>query len=298
MSNADIPVVILAGGRGARFDHESQVKPKPMIEVAGKPILQHIIDGFVAQGFREFIVATGYLGQSISDHFDFDGRSTILAIDWRVADGRAGESKNEYRGGMQEFYYDVDGDAPFTPVRVKVIGTGLDSHTGERLWRLRDVIGNSRFILTYGDGLSDVPMDDVLAQHGVTSACVTMTAVRPPGRFGVVEFQKLEYGHVIGDSTQYSPTIVTSFQEKADVGWINGGFMVCEPWFIDRYLDSGNELESMALSKLANDGAIHYERGGLHAYKHEGYWRAMDSRRDLEQIESDVKLAGRLPWLR
>ena len=247
---AEIPVVILAGGRGARFDHESQVKPKPMIEVAGKPILQHIIDGFLVQGFRRFIVTSGYLGGQMVSYF----REKIGPEMTNGPDG-----------------------AVFTlgPITIVVMPTGEDSHTGERVAKVRPFVGK-RFVLTYGDGLSDVDMRDVLRQHEQTGAGVTMTVVHPPGRFGVIEFS---------DSNR-----IETYTEKPMGDWINGGFMVCEREFIDQYIEGDNPLEMVALKELANDG-------GLYGYPHAGYWRCMDTRRDLEQIEDDVKLAnGLLPW--
>lgn len=247
---SQIPVVILAGGRGARFDHESQVRPKPMIEVAGKPMLQHIIDGFVSQGFREFIVAAGYLGEQIAGHFG-------SSMERRV------------RAGQYDLFKMGD-------VFVTVVDTGTDSHTGLRLWLVREQVANRRFVLTYGDGLSDVDMRAVLNQHEHSGAGVTLTAVRPPGRFGVVEFD--------GIGT------VCTLEEHAAVGWINGGFMVMEPEFIEQYIEGEFELESTALREL---GAC----GGLHAYRHYGFWMCMDTRRDREQIEEDIRRTGRLPWM-
>ncbi len=248
-----VPVVILAGGRGSRFDHESQVVPKPMIEVCGKPILQHIIDSFVCQGFREFIVPTGYLHHLIDSHF-MRGSSII-----------------------GPFSYD------FGYYGVTTRDTGNDAHTGLRLWNVRDLIGNRPFVLTYGDGLSDVNMEALLAQHSRTGAMVTVTAVRPPSRFGVIEFTNARGGD------EY--TLVESFSEKAETGWINGGFMAVEPEFIEQYIEGEFELESVALNELAACSE-------LHAYRHEGFWMCMDTRRDRDAIELAVKRFGHLPWLR
>lgn len=251
---SQIPVVILAGGRGARFDHESQVMPKPMIEVAGRPMLQHLIDSLVSQGFREFIVLTGFLHERIDSHFEHMG---LLVAPWTYACFDFGHHR----------------------YAVRIVDTGVDAHTGQRLWRARDVIGNRRFVLTYGDGLSDVDMAAVLAQHERTGAGVTLTAVHPPGRFGIVEFD--------GDDT-----LVDMFHEKSDVDWINGGFMVMEPEFIGQYIEGEFELESTALRELAASG-------GLHAYRHYGFWMCMDTRRDREQIERAVQMnGGKLPWIR
>lgn len=276
----NIPVVILAGGRGARFDHESQVKPKPMIEVVGQPMLRQIIDGFISQGFREFIVATGYLGEQIREYFDAVGSKF---------------SFDEDEGIQHTVHHGIMGE----PIFVKCYDTGLESNTGDRVRKLKQVIDGRRFVLTYGDGLSDVNMADVLDHHdwahksweqerltGFSPPLVTMTAVRPPGRFGVLE--------VVSDgewSTNFA-AVVKSFEEKPAQGLINGGFMVVEPGFITQYLEPYGSLEGDALRRLASDGL-------MQAVVHGGYWRCMDTRRDLEQIEQDVLDGdGRLPWLR
>lgn len=272
VETGDIPVVILAGGRGARFDHESQVLPKPMISVAGKPMIQHIIDSLASQGFREFIVATGYLREEFGSHFCKEAPSEHS---WK-------------HGTFYSLYTFANG------VTVRCVDTGLESHTGERLWRLREYIGRRRFVLTYGDGLSDVDMQKVLARHtedlfvqgghpGMQRPLVTLTAVNPPGRFGKLEFNGALCNHV------------RSFYEKGHDEWINGGFMVVEPQFIDECIsrpDASRQLEAEALPMAADCWR-------LKAYRHDGYWRCMDTRRDLEQIEEDVRLnGGNLPWLR
>lgn len=269
MNNVDpaaIPVVILAGGRGARFDHESTVTPKPMIEVAGKPIIQHIVDSFVRQGFREFIVPTGYLGDHIRRHFG------------QVSLGFTCAEKMTAIGGTYGWKFShTDGYA------VSVLETGAEAHTGLRLWRIREFIGDRRFVLTYGDGLSDVDMRAVISQHESTAACVTVTAVRPPGRFGVIEFSDDVY-------ESSSSSLVHTFSEKVDIGWINGGFMVMEPWFITQYIEGEFELESVALMELASCGL-------MHAFKHHGFWACMDTRRDREQIEESVRRNnGNILW--
>ncbi|MBV9125681.1 MAG: NTP transferase domain-containing protein [Planctomycetes bacterium] len=289
---ADLPVVILAGGRGARFDHESQVLPKPMISVAGKPILQHIIDGLVVQGFREFIVAGGYLWEAIDAWFHATGRGPFCLGHYPVGNGT--NERVEYKQYGVE-YPDLCG------IKVVVVDTGAGSHTGERLVRLRELIQGRRFVLTYGDGLSDVQMQDVLDEHlhdwsemgrledGAVKPhpahqppLLTLTAVNPPGRFGVLDFNPTYWHHV------------RTFREKGSDDWINGGFMIVESEFIWRYLedDWGSfKLEDDAMPACA-------EHWRMRAYRHSGYWRCMDTRRDREQIEEDVKFAQGLPWRR
>lgn len=262
-------VVILAGGRGARFGYESQVMPKPLIEVAGRPMLRHIIDLFYAQGFRHFEVAAGYLGGSIVRYFDQTLEPTYDRTG--VVSLHAGRTPSKYEAA------DLPGD-----LTVFVMDTGQATHTGGRLARVAERLPKRPFILTYGDGLADVDMRALLAQHEQTGATVTMTAVRPPGRFGVIDFQFLDRPEVL------------AFDEKPSEGWINGGFMVMEHQFVGKYLADGreHELESDALSRLAQDG-------GLCAYRHSGFWHCMDTRRDLEQIEAAVEAnGGKLPWRR
>ena len=250
----DVPVVVLAGGMGARFDHESQVTPKPMITLFGKPILQHIIDSMVAQGFRRFIVLTGYLHEQIDAYF---GRKGSLFAPWSYA---------------------IGGDSPYV---VETCFTGDDSNTGRRVAMAQARIGHRRFVLTYGDGLADVDMAAVIRQHEESGAGVTLTAVRPPGRFGVLSF---------APSCSHEQTLVESFYEKSSSDWINGGFMVVEPEFVQQYIEGEFELESTALVELAASG-------GLHAYRHEGYWRCMDTRRDRDQIIEDVRRSNDgFPW--
>ncbi len=284
MNLATIPVVILCGGRGARFDHESQVLPKPLIEVCGRPMLRHIMDSLVDQGFREFIIAAGYLSEEIDRYFAVFGEGPFAYsngdLRWR-----------QY--GLE--YPDLCG------VKVVVVDTGLNAHTGERVLKLASLIGSRRFVLTYGDGLSDVDMAKVMEKHEKTAhkiwwgedrpedpvpALLTLTAVCPEGRFGSVEMWDYDDWGVGG---------VQSFQEKPRDAWINGGFMVVEPEFIERYLwgpDPVPTLESQAMAAVARDGF-------MRAYRHKGYWRCMDTRRDLEQIEADVSANGsRMPWRR
>jgi glucose-1-phosphate cytidylyltransferase len=271
--------VILCGGRGARFDHETQVLPKPLIEVAGKPILRHIMDSLEAQGVTLFILAVGYLGDEIVHHFEYDGGYACLG---------------QQNGCFQFIRKDGKGG-------VKIVDTGQDSHTGERLARLRSYI-DRRFLLTYGDGLSDVQVSDVLDEHTRDYAAmpcnqaedgkviphpahepplVTLTAVNPPGRFGVLQFNPNYWHHV------------REFREKTNDEWINGGFMIVEPEFIDRMVTS---YGTMCLEDEALPGAASLWK--LRAHRHKGYWRCMDSRRDLELIEFDVEMSGgKLPWL-
>ncbi len=270
-----VPVVILAGGRGARFDHESQVRPKPLIEVAGKPILGHIMDLFEAQGFDDFIVLGGFKVDMIADYLAtrYECRANPPRYDHITVFGNKGQ-----------------------PVKAHLFDTGEDASTGSRLYSLLlDFMPReARFFLTYGDGLADVDLRALLTFHNdicETTAMgdvhATVTAVRPPGRFGVMR--------IGNDGAVYD------FIEKSSDDWINGGFMVLDRGVVAQYvpnhkLDQGlHEMESFeagALPRMAKGG-------NLFAFEHTGYWRCMDTRRDLEQIEADVASAGgRLPWRR
>lgn len=280
---ADTPVVILAGGRGARFDHESQVRPKPLIEVAGKPMLGHIMDLYEAQGFTDFIILGGYLCEQISDYVAtrYDSRASVPNYDYITVFGD--------RGGV---------------VKTHVFDTGLDTTTGGRLMELEvDFMPRKApYFLTYGDGLADVDLHALMAHHNEMKRRkddrmnVTITAVQPPGRFGVLRFADDAYHQVEQES------FVQGFEEKSTSDWINGGFMVVDRGVVPTYVPHGfspehddaplQSFEEGALTRLA-------KAHRLNAYRHTGYWRCMDTRRDLEQIEEDVRrVGGRLPWLR
>lgn len=274
-----VPVVILAGGRGARFDHESQVTPKPMIEVAGKPILGHIMDLCEAQGFDEFWILGGYKCEVIEEY---------LSTRYECTDTPHGYEHIRVFGGRGE------------RVKTHLFFTGEDATTGDRLMTVAMEFKLSRpVILTYGDGLADVDLNALLVHHdrmrvGKKLPTVTLTAVQPPGRFGVLQFD------VRGDEAVQTDDVV-GFEEKSRRDWINGGFMVVDPGAVMMFVpqkpgdwESGvfESFETGALPRLANHGL-------LNAYRHRGYWRCMDTRRDLEQIEQDVRDAGGgLPWIR
>lgn len=266
----DIQVVILAGGRGARFDHESQVKPKPLIEVAGKPMLGHIMDLFELQGFKKFTILGGYLVEQINDYVAtrYECRANPPRYDHITVFGNKGQR-----------------------VDTHVFDTGVDASTGDRLMSLSlDFMLQKPHVLTYGDGLCDVEMERVISLHEERGAEITVTAVHPPGRFGMIELR---------EQPGIWPSQVKSFSEKPAAGWINGGFMYVNNGVVPRFVprtpfdDAPFEsFESGALVRAASASK-------LHAYQHEGYWRCMDTRRDLEQIEADVAAnGGVLPWIK
>lgn len=249
-------VVILAGGLGTRLAEETETKPKPMVDVGGRPILWHIMKHYAHYGFREFFIALGYKGDVVRKFFHDDGA--------RGADDKAV----------------LNGEKDFLTVTcdeglVHLVDTGLRTMTGGRLKRLAPFLGKEPFMLTYGDGVSNVNLNDLLQFHQRHGKTVTVTAVRPPARFG---------GLVIdGDH-------VVQFTEKPQIGegWINGGFFVFEPGIFDFLKDDDTVLEAHALEQLAGVGQ-------MNAWRHEGFWQCMDTLRDKRVLDS-LWAGGQAPW--
>lgn len=249
--------VILAGGRGTRIAEESAARPKPMVEIGGKPVLWHLMQIYGAHGFREFVVACGYKGEMIKSYFH---NLLLLTSDFTVD---LAQGTLEVANGARPDW------------RVSVVDTGLDTMTGGRIQRLAPWLGGETFMATYGDGLADIDLTALVAFHRAHGRLATVTAVRPPARFGSL---------VLHDGR------VEEFSEKSQVqsGWINGGFFVFEPGVLD-YLDGdGCILERGPLERLA-------EEGQLMAYQHEGYWQPMDTLREKEMLEAHWN-SGRAPW--
>ncbi len=252
-------VVILAGGRGTRIAEESATRPKPMVEIGGKPLLWHIMSIYASHGSREFVVACGYKGEMVKEYF----RNVF-------------HHTSDFTVDLKDGSIDVV-DGARLDWRVSVVDTGLDTMTGGRLARLRDWIGEGTFMCTYGDGVGDVDITKLLAFHRRQGRLATVTAVRPPARFG---------GLVVdGDR-------VTQFTEKpqAESGWINGGFFVFERKFFDYLENDQTVLERDPLERVAAEGQ-------LAAYRHEGFWQPMDTLREKELLES-LWQSGRAPWKR
>jgi glucose-1-phosphate cytidylyltransferase len=249
--------VILAGGLGTRFAEETETRPKPMIQIGDQPILWHILKLYAHFGIEDFYIALGYLGDEIKRYFV--DRQTL-----------AGSMKVDMSGHTIE-------RIALEPEtwKINLIETGQDSMTGGRIRRLRDHIGNETFLVTYGDGVADVDIDKLIAFHKGQGLVATVTAVRPPARFG---------GLVLDGSR------VTRFSEKPQTGegWINGGFIVCEPAVFDYLGGDSSVFETDALERLA-------EQGKLAAYQHPGFWHCMDTLRDKRQLEALWK-SGRAPW--
>lgn len=250
-------VGILAGGLGSRLSEETSVKPKPMVEIGGKPILQHIMRGYAARGFKEFVVALGYKGESIKDYFlNYRLHSSALTI--------------QLKSGAISVHRDPEDDWT-----VHLLDTGPVTQTGGRIKQIAEFIGNEPFMLTYGDGVCDVDVRALLQFHRSHGKLATLTAVRPPARFGNLEIE----GHH-----------VSMFAEKpqAGEGWINGGFFVLEPGVRDYIADSNTIWEREPMERLAAEGQ-------LVAYRHEGFWQCMDTVRDLRFLET-LWTEGDAPW--
>ena len=241
-------VVILAGGFGTRINEESQYKPKPMIEIGGKPILWHIMREYLHYGFNEFIICAGYRQEFIKNYFaHYFLQTSDITFDFT---------------GVHHREIHV---TKYEPWKVTVVDTGLHTMTGGRIKRIAPYVGQETFMLTYGDGVCDVPMDKLLEFHRNHGKICTMTAVKPEGRFGILDLE--------GDK-------IVSFREKSrqDVGYINGGYMVLEPEVFDYIEDDATVFEREPLEKLA-------DAGELMAYRHNGFWKCMDTMRDHQKLE-------------
>lgn len=257
MLMCNMKIVILAGGLGTRLQEETTVKPKPMIEIGGKPVLWHIMKIYAAYGFHEFVVALGYKGEVIKDYFlNFHHRQSSLTV--HTKDG----SVTVHDGQREDW-------------TVHLLNTGLTTETGGRVKQAAQFVGNETFMLTYGDGVSNVDINKLLAFHKSHGLLATLTAVRPPARYGTMKFNNF---------------FISKFEEKPQTGegWINGGFMVLEPEMA-RYIDNNTTIfERGPLERLAAEGK-------LAAYQHSGFWQCMDTLRDVRLLE-DLWQTKHAPW--
>ena len=249
--------VIMAGGLGTRLSEETALKPKPMVEIGGRPILWHVMSIYARYGFKEFVVACGYKGEVIKEYFsDFFFHHSDFTVDLH----------NGERTVMRKNSHDW---------RVHLVDTGAESMTGGRMLRLKHLLKDGTFMMTYGDGLSDVQIDAVVAFHRSHGKLATVTAVHPPARFGGIELD--------GDR-------VAVFSEKPQttIGWINGGFFVLEPGVLD-YIDGQDvPFERAPLERLAADGQ-------LMAFRHDGFFQPMDTIREKRLLE-ELWDSRRAPW--
>ena len=250
-------VVILAGGLGTRISEESHLRPKPMIEIGGKPVLWHIMKIYSAHGLRDFVICVGYKGYMIKEYF----ANYYL----HMSDVTFDLSKNS----MEVHQNTAE------PWRVTLVDTGDETMTGGRLKRVKPYVEDGDFCFTYGDGLSNVDVGKLIDFHKQQKTLATVTGVQPPGRFGVLNLEQQR---------------VAGFEEKplGDGGWINGGFFVLSPRTIDYIEGDGTHWEREPLERLAAEGQ-------LAAYRHTGFWQPMDTLRDKNQLEA-LWDSGRAPW--
>lgn len=250
-------VAILCGGVGTRLSEETALRPKPMVEIGGKPIVWHIMKGYAARGFNEFVLALGYKGEVIKDYF-LSYRHRFSSVTVRVGTGET----TLHEGDCEDW-------------TVHLLDTGLNTLTGGRVRRVAQFIGNETFMLTYGDGLCDIDVNRLVDFHRRHERLVTLTAVRPPTRFGDLTLD--------GDR-------VINFEEKPQIGegWINGGFFLLDPGVVDYVAGDETIWEREPIKRLAQEGQVV-------AYRHEGFWRCVDTLRDLRLLEN-LWDGGEAPW--
>jgi len=251
-------VAILAGGFGTRLAEETEIRPKPLVEIGGKPILWHIMKIYDHYGFKNFVVALGYKGEYIKRYMvDYCSLSSDLTVDLRTGD-----------------VLSHGGEAP--EWQVELIDTGQRTNTGGRIKRLAPYPGNEPFMLTWGDGVSDIAPRELLAFHRSHGKLITLPAARPPARFGSLDID--------------SDGRVAKFTEKPQIGegWINGAFFVCEPGIFDYIAGDATQFEREPLEALAADGQ-------LMAYQHHGFWQCMDTLRD-KYLLNNLWDSGKAPW--
>jgi glucose-1-phosphate cytidylyltransferase len=251
--------VILAGGRGTRLSEETEIRPKPLVEIGGRPILWHVMKIFEASGFTDFVICCGYKGHLIKDYFvNYFTENYDITV-------HLGENRIDLHGDASERW------------KVRLVDTGLNTMTGGRIKRIASLVDDKTFCVTYGDGVIDLDIRKVVDYHAKHGRKATVTAVPSPGRFGILEID--------GNSS------VNRFHEKPEneVGWINGGFFVLEPSVFD-YIDGDDTTwERAPLERLAAEGQ-------LGAFRHQGFWRPMDTLRDKQELE-EMWAAG-APWKR
>ena len=253
-------VLILAGGFGTRLSEETDIKPKPMVEIGGKPILWHIMKTYSHYGVNEFVILLGYKGYYIKEYFlNYFLHQSNVTINMSNGDMEVHDNSSE-------------------PWKVTLLDTGLNAMTGARIKKAKAYIGNESFMLTYGDGVADIDIQEVLAFHQEHGKLMTMTSAQPEGRFGALN---------INENDQ-----VTTFEEKpkGDGSWINAGYFVCQPEVLD-YIDDDDDVvfEQEPLRKLAQDGEIF-------TYKHKGFWMPMDTLRDKTKL-NEMCESGNSPWM-
>ena len=251
--------VILAGGLGSRLSEETSVRPKPMVEIGGKPILWHIMRRYSQFGFNDFVICLGYKGYVIKEWFaNYALHTSDVTLDLATGELTVHSSRTE-------------------PWRVTLIDTGAATMTGGRLKRAAPFLDDETFMMTYGDGVADIDIRALVDAHVASGSAATVTAVQPPGRFGALRFAD-------------SGDMVEAFEEKpqGDGAWMNGGFFVLEPSVIERIDDDATVWEEGPMRSLA-------AAGELNAYRHRGFWHPMDTLRDRDHLEA-LWTSGNAPW--
>ena len=251
--------VILAGGLGTRIANENDLRPKPMVEIGGQPILWHIMKYYSHYGHNDFIICCGYMGHMIKEYFsDYYLHRSDITFDF------TDENRMTVHSNVAE------------PWKVTLVDTGLQTQTGGRIKRVNVYIGNEPFLLTYGDGVSDIDLNKLIKYHNDQGCNVTISAIQPGGRFGVLDFD--------------TRGAVSGFREKAqeDGGWINAGFMVCEPQLFNYLYGDDCILEQEPFQRISAEGK-------MAAYRHNGYWQCMDTQRDRGFLEQRWQ-SGNAPW--
>lgn len=254
-------VLILAGGRGSRLSEETGTKPKPMVEIGDKPILWHIMKIYSVYGFNEFIILCGYKGYMIKEYFvNYQRHNSDLTVNMVTGEETHINNHSE-------------------PWIVTLLDTGQNTMTGRRIKQAEYLVGKQPFMLTYGDGVSDINLKDLMDFHKAHGKAITMTSALPEGRFGSLSIDQMSR--------------VNSFHEKprGDGNWVNAGFFVCQPEVFD-YIQDGDLtiFEREPLENLAKDGQ-------LYTYKHSGFWQPMDTMRDKAELEELISL-GKAPWIK
>ena len=252
-------VVILAGGYGTRISEETVVKPKPMVDIGDEPILWHIMKIYSAYGINDFIICLGYKGYIIKEYFaTYSIRRSDVTFDLRKNKMKVHQNGTE-------------------PWKVTLVDTGEKTMTGGRIKRVKEYIGNETFCLTYGDGVTDVNIRELIAFHRDQKTLATLTAVQQPGRFGAFSLKQNQH-------------MISTFSEKpkGDGAWINGGFFVLEPGVIEYITNDSTVWEREPMEKLSKDGM-------LSAYRHSGFWQPMDTLRDKNVLE-ELWQSGKAPW--
>lgn len=252
-------VVILAGGFGTRISEESGVRPKPMVEIGGFPILWHVMKIYYSYGFNDFVICCGYKGGMIKDYFaNYSLYNSDVTFDMEK------HTTHLHRNGAEKW-------------KVTCVDTGENSMTGGRIRKIKDYVGKETFLCTYGDGVTDININDLVSFHKQQNTLATLSAVQPPGRFGAFSLSQKD-------------AKITSFWEKpkGDGAWINGGYFVLEPKIFDYIKDDKTVWEQEPMKNLAHNGQ-------LSAYKHSGFWQPMDTLRDKNVLEN-LWQSQKAPW--